>query len=122
MLGSQGSTGGTAGNTLNKDEVDRTVIALKFKVASHQRTVGLAARVPRQREGMEDKVSLNYTLLLESSLIAALCPRRCSRLIKILNFAVASNPSNHCEEVPYHDHGNCMLSQDYAFPNVCAYM
>lgn len=39
-----------------KDEVDRPIVALKFKVASHQRTVGVAARVPRQRDGMEDKV------------------------------------------------------------------
>lgn len=40
----------------NKDEVDRPIVALKFKLAKHQRTVGVAARVPRQREGMEDKV------------------------------------------------------------------
>lgn len=39
-----------------KDDVDRPIVALKFKVASHQRTVGVAARVPRQRDGMEDKV------------------------------------------------------------------
>lgn len=38
-----------------KDEVDRPLVALRFKVANHQRTVGVAARVPRQREGMEDK-------------------------------------------------------------------
>ena len=40
-----------------KDEVDRPIVALKFKIVSHQRTVGVAARVPRQRDGMEDKVS-----------------------------------------------------------------
>lgn len=39
-----------------KDEVDRPIVALKFKLAKHQRTVGVAARLPRQREGMEDKV------------------------------------------------------------------
>lgn len=40
----------------SKDEVDRPIVALKFKVANHQRTVGLAARLQRQRDGMEDKV------------------------------------------------------------------
>lgn len=40
----------------NKDGVDRPIVALKFKLAKHQRTVGVAARLPRQREGMEDKV------------------------------------------------------------------
>lgn len=39
-----------------KDEVDRPLCAVKFKVSRHQRTVGVAARMPRQREGMEDKV------------------------------------------------------------------
>lgn len=46
--------GSSAGG--NKDEVDRPIVALKFKLAKHQRTVGVAARLPRQREGMEDKV------------------------------------------------------------------
>lgn len=49
---------GGAGSGENSVEVDRTLLALKLKVASHQRTVGLAARVPRQRESMEDKVRL----------------------------------------------------------------
>lgn len=40
----------------HRDEVDRALIALKFKVTNHQRTVGVAARVPRQRAGMDDKV------------------------------------------------------------------
>eukprot|EP00903_Cladosiphon_okamuranus_P013061 g12182.t1 len=46
----------TLGSSGEKDEVDRPVVALKFKVAKHQRTVGVAARLPRQREGLEDKV------------------------------------------------------------------
>lgn len=45
-----------AGSGGNKDEVERSMVAVKFKVSNHQRTVGLAARVPRQRESMEDKV------------------------------------------------------------------
>lgn len=57
MSSSQASNGAVA-NDSSKDEVDRTTIALKFKVASHQRTIGLAALVPRQREGLEDKVRL----------------------------------------------------------------
>lgn len=40
----------------SRDEVDRPIVALKFKVANHQRTVGLAARLPSQRAGMEDMV------------------------------------------------------------------
>lgn len=45
-----------------KDEVDRPIVALKFKLAKHQRTVGVAARLPRQREGMEDKVVVGVLL------------------------------------------------------------
>lgn len=48
------SLGGGVGG--GKDEVDRPIVTLKFKLANHQRTVGVAARTPRQREGMEDKV------------------------------------------------------------------
>lgn len=42
------------------DEVDRPVVALKLKFSNHQRTVGVAARVPRQRKGLEDKVSSTF--------------------------------------------------------------
>ncbi|CAM9157187.1 unnamed protein product [Ectocarpus sp. 4 AP-2014] len=45
-----------------KDEVDRPLCAVKFKVSRHQRTVGVAARMPRQREGMDDKV--RWTLVV----------------------------------------------------------
>ena len=47
-----------------KDEVDRPIVALKFKLAKHQRTVGVAARLPRQREGMEDKVGAGGPLFM----------------------------------------------------------
>ncbi|CAN0184702.1 unnamed protein product [Ascophyllum nodosum] len=41
------------------DEVDRPIVALKLKMANHQRMVGVAARVPRQRKSLEDKVRWN---------------------------------------------------------------
>lgn len=47
-------------STAITDEVDRPVVALKLKVSNHQRTVGVAARVPRQRKGLEDKVSCTF--------------------------------------------------------------
>ena len=52
------------GSSGGKDEVDRPVVALKFKLAKHQRTVGVAARLPRQRQGMEDKVGAGASFLL----------------------------------------------------------
>lgn len=56
------------GSSGGKDEVDRPIVALKFKLAKHQRTVGVAARLPRQREGMEDKVGANDDLVVLESL------------------------------------------------------
>lgn len=58
MSNTEVSSGETS--TAVTDEVDRPVVALKLKVSNHQRTVGVAARVPRQRKGLEDKVSSTF--------------------------------------------------------------
>ena len=55
------------------DEVDRPIVALKLKMANHQRMVGVAARVPRQRKSLEDKVSSVFSLFVSFVLRAVSC-------------------------------------------------
>ncbi|CAM9890777.1 unnamed protein product, partial [Choristocarpus tenellus] len=50
------------GAGIRTDEVERAAVALRFKVTNHQRTVGVAARQPRQRNGMDDNV--RWTLVV----------------------------------------------------------
>ncbi|CAM9498602.1 unnamed protein product, partial [Discosporangium mesarthrocarpum] len=45
-----------------REEVERPVVAVRFKVTNHQRTVGIAVRQPRQRRSLEDRVS--WTLMV----------------------------------------------------------
>lgn len=81
------------GSSGGKDEVDRPIVALKFKLAKHQRTVGVAARLPRQREGMEDKVGAGADLVLLScvdSVFSCVCARPRIMIVKKNN----SNPDD----------------------------
>lgn len=75
---SDSSLGGAASPLGWNDEVDRPIVAVKFKLVKHQRTVGVAARVPRQREGMEDKVGV--PIFLAGGILCffrMLCSRSC---------------------------------------------